>query len=186
MDKKRFRLEIKDELALINRNELSHMSLSISKNLQSLFPEFISNNLKTKVLIGVYSPIQKEPVWFYEMKESLQVNFAMVNMKSQERINFFRMELSKIKNGCDLKLSLDNKKEEVIPDIILIPGLGFTKKFERIGRGKGCYDRYLENFKGQKIGICFEKQIKEDVFATKQDVKMDMIITEKCIYKRGI
>jgi 5-formyltetrahydrofolate cyclo-ligase len=186
MDKKTFRLKIKEELALIDKSELSKMSLQISRNLQSLFPEFISNALKTKILIGVYSPIQKEPVWFDEVKGPVQVEFAMVNMESQDRINFFRMELSKIKNGCDLRLSLGNKVNEVIPDIILIPGLGFTKEFERIGRGKGCYDRYLENFEGKKIGVCFEQQIKSNVFATKQDIKMDMIITEKCIYKRGI
>lgn len=186
MDKKTCRLKIKDELSLIDISELNKMSLNLSRNLLSLFPKFVSNTLTTKILIGVYSPIQKEPYWFKSIEESSSVEFAMVNMSTVTQLNFFKMDLSKIKKGCELELSSSDRKEEVTPDIILIPGLGFTKEFERIGRGGGCYDRYLENFKGIKIGICFEQQVKETVYATKQDIKMNMIITEKYIYKRGI
>ena len=40
---------------------------------------------------------------------------------------------------------LDEVRETTIgPDIILVPGLGFNKKLERIGRGKGYFDRFLE------------------------------------------
>jgi 5-formyltetrahydrofolate cyclo-ligase len=186
MDKKTYRLKIKDELSLINTSELSKMSLSLSRNLESLFPEFVSKTLTTKILIGVYSPIQKEPHWFKNIEESSKIEFAMVSMSTEDQLNFFKMDLSRIKKGCELKLSLSDSREKVTPDIILIPGLGFTKGFERIGRGKGCYDRYLKNFKGVKIGICFEQQVKETVYATEQDIKMNMIITEKNIYKRGI
>lgn len=67
--------------------------------------------------------------------------------------------------------------------VMLIPGLGFSAQGERLGRGKGFYDRYLNNYKGFKIGVCFDCQLSEVSLPTDSwDIKMDYIITEtKCI-----
>lgn len=67
--------------------------------------------------------------------------------------------------------------------VMLIPGLGFSVLGERLGRGKGFYDRYLNNYKGFKIGVCFDCQVSEVSLPTDSwDIKMDYIITEtKCI-----
>lgn len=76
---------------------------------------------------------------------------------------------------------------EVMPvdqiQFMLIPGLGFSAHGERLGRGKGFYDRYLSNYKGLKIGVCFDCQWSEVNLPTDSwDIKMDYIITEtKCI-----
>jgi len=48
-----------------------------------------------------------------------------------------------------------------------------------LGRGKGFYDRYLENFHGLKIGICLEVQIDESLPVEPHDVLLDYIVTEK-------
>lgn len=63
--------------------------------------------------------------------------------------------------------------------VMLIPGLGFSAQGERLGRGKGFYDRYLNNYKGFKIGVCFDCQMSETSLPTDSwDIKMDYIITE--------
>lgn len=67
-------------------------------------------------------------------------------------------------------------------DIALIPGIAFDAHGMRVGFGKGYYDRFLEQFKGLKIGICYDFQMTNLVPASKHDVKMDIIITEKRIY----
>ena len=62
---------------------------------------------------------------------------------------------------------------------VLIPGLAFDKKGNRLGRGKGFYDRALQNFKGTKIGVAFSQQLlTEELPAEPHDVRMDVIITE--------
>lgn len=68
-------------------------------------------------------------------------------------------------------------------DVMLIPGLGFSAQGDRLGRGKGFYDRYLNNFKGLKVGVCFDCQWSEvKLPADSWDIKMDYIITEtKCL-----
>jgi 5-formyltetrahydrofolate cyclo-ligase len=77
--------------------------------------------------------------------------------------------------------------ERVVPvesvDVILVPGLGFSSVGERLGRGKGFYDRYLAGFTGLKVGVCFDCQFTQQALPTDSwDIKMNFIITEsKCL-----
>jgi len=62
-------------------------------------------------------------------------------------------------------------------DLVLVPGVAFDANGYRLGRGKGFYDRLLENFTGTKIGIAFDEQIVDAVPAEKNDVAMDFVLT---------
>jgi 5-formyltetrahydrofolate cyclo-ligase len=67
-------------------------------------------------------------------------------------------------------------------DLVLVPGVAFDLSGHRLGRGKGYYDRLLQSFTGNKIGIAFEEQIIGAVPAGKDDVKMDLILTPtRCV-----
>jgi len=68
-------------------------------------------------------------------------------------------------------------------DLAVIPGLGFTLGGERIGRGKGFYDRFLgsSGFLGVSAGLCFEQQIVETVPTEPHDVSMAMLVTQRGI-----
>lgn len=62
---------------------------------------------------------------------------------------------------------------------LLVPGLVFNKNGNRLGKGKGFYDKTLENYQGIKVGICFDFQISPDTLPTEaHDVKVDYLITE--------
>lgn len=62
-------------------------------------------------------------------------------------------------------------------DVVLVPGIAFDLRGNRLGRGKGFYDRLLENFRGKKIGIAFDEQVVEAVPAGNLDVRMDAVLT---------
>lgn len=63
--------------------------------------------------------------------------------------------------------------------LMLIPGRAFTKNGDRLGRGKGFYDIYLEPLKNnallKKAGVCFPCQILPELPADTTDVKMDLL-----------
>ena len=44
-------------------------------------------------------------------------------------------------------------------DVILVPGVAFDRTLNRLGRGKGFYDKILSQTKACKIGICFDFQL---------------------------
>lgn len=63
-------------------------------------------------------------------------------------------------------------------ETLIIPGITFDYSGNRLGRGKGYYDRFLSTSKAFKIGVCFEFQLLETIPALTHDVKMDMVICD--------
>ncbi|HQG08910.1 MAG TPA: 5-formyltetrahydrofolate cyclo-ligase, partial [Dysgonamonadaceae bacterium] len=63
-------------------------------------------------------------------------------------------------------------------DLIIVPGVAFDRKLNRLGRGKGYYDRLLSQLKSPKIGICFDFQLLESIPVEDWDIKMDMIVAQ--------
>jgi 5-formyltetrahydrofolate cyclo-ligase len=62
--------------------------------------------------------------------------------------------------------------------LAVIPGVAFTKNGQRLGRGKGFYDRLLPLLKkAYKVGICWPFQLVEDIPCEPHDILMDAIIT---------
>lgn len=71
---------------------------------------------------------------------------------------------------------------------MLVPGIAFDKTGNRLGRGKGYYDRFLANKKYReltKIGVCWEMQIIEEVPSESHDISMDWICHERGSIKTG-
>ncbi len=67
-------------------------------------------------------------------------------------------------------------------DLIIVPGVAFDKEKNRMGRGKGFYDRLLSTLNCPKIGVCFDFQITPNVPVEPFDKKMDYVITESTQY----
>lgn len=65
-------------------------------------------------------------------------------------------------------------------DIILVPGLAFTRGGLRLGRGGGFYDRLLAHpdFRARRIGIAYDLQIIDDIPCEPHDQRVHQIITE--------
>ncbi|KFV69961.1 5-formyltetrahydrofolate cyclo-ligase, partial [Dryobates pubescens] len=84
----------------------------------------------------------------------------------------------------------DSAREEALAggglDLIFMPGLGFDKKGNRLGRGKGYYDTYLERCmkhprgKPYTLALAFREQICESVPVAANDVQVDEILYEGC------
>jgi 5-formyltetrahydrofolate cyclo-ligase len=66
-------------------------------------------------------------------------------------------------------------------DVIIVPGVAFDISGNRLGRGGGYYDRFLDLVSAPKIAICYDAQIAESLPSQAHDVKMDYIVTEKRI-----
>jgi 5-formyltetrahydrofolate cyclo-ligase len=61
-------------------------------------------------------------------------------------------------------------------DLMIIPGVAFDKENNRLGRGKGFYDRLLSVSNSIKVGVCFEFQFFDKVPTEKFDVKMNYVV----------
>lgn len=63
-------------------------------------------------------------------------------------------------------------------DLIVVPGMAFDSAGNRLGRGKGYYDRFLSQHPSvPKIGICFDFQLVGAVPTEANDIRMDEVLT---------
>jgi len=68
---------------------------------------------------------------------------------------------------------------DIEPELILLPGVAFDREGNRIGMGKGYYDRFLAHKKGvPRVALSYSEQVLESVPKEPYDVAVDWIITE--------
>lgn len=65
-------------------------------------------------------------------------------------------------------------------DTVVMPGVAFDRRGNRIGYGKGYFDRLLEKLHGdcQKIGLAFDCQVFAEIPTETHDLPVDYLITE--------
>jgi 5-formyltetrahydrofolate cyclo-ligase len=72
---------------------------------------------------------------------------------------------------------------EVLPDLLLVPGLSFDRKGFRLGYGGGFYDRTLAKLRAVKpvtaIGVAYHAQIVDEVVRDAFDAPLDYVMTEQ-------
>ena len=68
-------------------------------------------------------------------------------------------------------------------DLVVVPGLGFDLEGNRIGRGRGFYDRFLthEGWNGTSCGLALEVQVVERVPMSEHDATVDMLVTDAAV-----
>ena len=63
-------------------------------------------------------------------------------------------------------------------DLIVVPGVAFDGNGNRLGRGRGYYDRFLcHHLDVKRIGICFDFQLVDEVPSEAFDIRMDEVLS---------
>jgi 5-formyltetrahydrofolate cyclo-ligase len=70
-------------------------------------------------------------------------------------------------------------------DLVIVPGVAFSREGGRMGNGQGYYDRLLERVRPdcRLIGLCYECQLFDDLIVGPHDVFMDKVVTERATYE---
>jgi len=122
-------------------------------------------------------------------------NFTVMVLKlvAPDDPSFFPQLLSKIRQApnffknAPVVLDLEELDESAGPadfiDFVVVPGLGFSEKGYRIGRGMGFYDRFLAQpeFIGTSCGLAFDDQIVPELPVLDHDIPLSMLVTDRGI-----
>ena len=144
---------------------------------------------RTKITIAGYYPSNYEVNILKFLEEASKKKFRIVLpvIKSSKSMSFklwsFKEPLYVSKFGI---LEPKNSKIEIIPDLILVPLVAFDNRLNRIGYGKGYYDRSLKKINRIKknsisLGIAYSFQKCRNIPVNKHDFKLDYIFTERGI-----
>ena len=183
MEKNIVRKKARQILTGISKERINDKSLIVSKNIISLIEDIQKKITSRKLIIGAFCPIQQEVLWFRSFKEN-DFSYCVPHIFDEHKMDFYKVSLDKLTQGnLGLVLDKEDRSELLIPDVMIIPGLSFSVSKKRLGRGKGYYDRYLCEFDGLKIGVCFSEQVFKDIPTDEHDQEMDYLVTEEKIYK---
>jgi 5-formyltetrahydrofolate cyclo-ligase len=69
-------------------------------------------------------------------------------------------------------------------DLVIVPGVAFSREGGRMGNGQGYYDRLLARVRPdcRLVGLCYESQMFDDLVVSPHDVFMDKVVTERASY----
>ena len=194
MENKNIR-ELKSEIRrkiLINRNNIPlkrriEKSKIIFKNITSL-KQYEKYNR-----IGIYYSINTEVSTQHIIRDALENNkiVGIPKIIDEKFIEFYRIiedEYDDISWVQGKYGTMENKSSEIISNdiqLVIVPGIVFDKHGNRIGYGKGYFDRFLSIKKPNcTVGLAFEDQIiNQEIPKEEFDQPVDIIVTEKRIIK---
>ena len=142
-----------------------------------------------KITIGGYYPSNYEVdiLKFLEEASKKKFKITLPAIQSSNKMSFqswvFREPLYVNQFGIP---EPKNSKKKIIPDLIMVPLVAFDNHLNRIGYGKGYYDRSLRKISKIKknaisLGIAYSFQRCKKIPVNKHDFKLDYIFTEKGI-----
>ena len=173
--------------ALIKKRKLNYSKKKFIKI--SKFFKFLNNyNLTNKTIAGYY-PVNYEIDDLNILKELERKNIkiSLPVIKKNYDMDFYSWNFNDPLVINNYGIPEPFKKKIVQPDILFVPLLAFDKRFYRLGYGGGFYDRYIEKLSKVKkfltIGLAFSHQKIVKIPNNKYDKKLNVIITEKNIYK---
>ena len=158
-------------------------------NFNLIFKLIKKHFYKKKIIIAGYYPSNYEVDILNFLKKASKKKFEIVLpvVSSSNKMSFkswiFKEPLYVSKFGI---LEPKNSNREIIPDLIMVPIVAFDHRLNRIGYGKGYYDRSLKKISINKkktisLGIAYSFQKCTKIPVNKHDFKLDYIFTERGI-----
>ena len=134
-----------------------------------------NNEVETKGIFQKAHPLRKEIFYPAVEPQTHQIHFHPVKSLRELKAGFAGIlePLHRAHYLTDINyLSL-----------IVVPGVVFDKKGNRIGYGQGYYDQLLQPFKGKRVALCYEFQICDAIPSQPRDQRVDIIVTEERIVR---
>jgi 5-formyltetrahydrofolate cyclo-ligase len=142
-------------------------------------------------IILTYVAYKGEPDTTLLIRHSLQMGKTVavpICITNNGTLEFYIItDLNQLSLGNFGLLEPDVSKCEKLKNIVngfcVVPGLCFDIYGNRIGYGKGFYDRFLQHFNGFKVGLCFSQALYTEKLPCESfDIPCDAVITEKKTY----
>ncbi len=179
--KERLRHEMAELIRELRPKERRHEEKALREKLL----EFLGMRFSlSSILLGGYFPLPDELdlfsgietrdecggwgnhiIWAFPFIENDSLTFKRATWQELVQMPRGRFQLPEAPNGAEV----------VDCEAILVPGRAFSHDGRRLGRGKGFYDRYLNEYKGVTIGVAYRQQVISDIPWEGHDRKVDVL-----------
>lgn len=169
----------------IIRQRMKYLKKNLSEEQKQLAAEKVfhrieSNNdfIKATTILLYWSMPDELPTHDFIKKWSVSKSIFLPVVKEHHMtIRPFTKEGSLTKGKWNLMEPMTGDDYLKIVDLVIVPGVAFDRKKQRLGRGKGYYDKYFKEKRIKKWGICYDFQLYDTIPSTSFDVMMNKIFT---------
>ena len=176
MDKKVLRKQlIQARLDLDSETYASKSNFIVSKLKQQ--PEFIEARA-----IGIYVSFRHEVETISLIKEIINNKIVCVPKISGKQMDFYQINSINELKTSNFGILEPNNSHPVTKDnldLLIVPMVGYDQSGNRLGYGRGYYDRYLSDYCGNVIGLAFSFQEVANLPVEPFDLPIKKIINEK-------
>jgi len=172
--KKQLRRQVRQEKTRYNISTLNKWSAEILAQVESL-PEF-QNAHTILVYFSMNDEVDTQSFIEKWAKHKVILLPAIVNDELEIRIYSGPDDLIAGAYGISEPVGQTFTDLDTI-DLVIVPGMAFDKSGNRLGRGKGYYDKLLRKLQAPCIGICFPFQLLSEIPMEEFDIPMHKVIT---------
>ena len=174
LDKKILRREVRARVAQVDAADARERAEAIGREVERHLV------VSGAMVVALFSPLGDEPqLWPLVERLAQRVSVVLPRVEG-DVMNFYSYDSCAMAKGA----YGINEPQDGLPvdvgeiDVIVVPGVAFTDRGARMGRGKGYYDRYLSQSgcRALKIGVCYREQVVESIPTEPHDVMMDTVI----------
>lgn len=188
MNKKDLRGQYKTKRAALSINEIAEKSLAIANQLLSL-PIWDKTYFHIFLSITEHKEVDTECILHLLSGRDKEIVVSKSDFATRQMTHFLLTENTKFKkNQYNIPEPLNGLEVPVTTiEVVFVPLLAFDIFGNRVGYGKGFYDKFLSHCKSGtiKIGLSFFDAVDavHDVFES--DIKLDYCVTPDRIYQFG-
>lgn len=165
---------------MIDKSSLRKELLVKRKSLNDISNLLINDLIESYILnkysrIGIYYPLEYEinvlPIIDYYKDKEFYFPKTIGNdiLFFKNNNNFIKGKFNVMEPNNNMEVSRDDI------EVFIVPCVGITLDKQRIGYGKGYYDRYLSGYKGLLIALNYKELSNLDFKTDNYDIKLDYI-----------
>ena len=144
---------------------------------ESLLALSLQQNLKR---IGCYLSFGSEPATdsFIQLAKAEGIEIACPRIESDGDMVMAVLESETKPSELGFREPTGKVVEPKDLKLIVIPALAIDHKGQRLGRGAGYFDRYLEQYKGQTAGLVYDAEFLPEVPSETHDLPVSLVVTQ--------
>lgn len=181
VSKKALRQELRDRLRKILPEELVQRSAAVCRRLCEQ-EEYARANV-LMIFLSTVHEVDTQPLALRAWADQKTVLAPRV---SWDQRRMLPIEIQSLSSGVEEGYMGIREPVEGLPvpvseiDLVIVPGLAFDQHGNRLGRGRGFYDRFLSHpdFRGVSCAVGLEEQVVEAIPVGPSDVRVDMLVTD--------
>ncbi len=170
MYKTDIREQMKEKRAGLSETEIAEKSKIICDTIMNRYPD---RDMKVCLYFPIRNEVDIRPLFSFYRNIYLPIT-------SGDEISFFKFKERLVPGRFGVMEPEQTEPLSGIPDLVIVPGVAFDTLGNRVGYGKGYYDRFLDGKACNTVGVAYDFQIADEIFdVAETDVILNEIISER-------